>query len=78
MNLKLASSEVKTKFQKISMLIFKGRMVNTVQIINILNSSKNCVMKWSVHSKKGKFTREVVGTIKLSSHSLKIAQNINR
>ena len=40
-------------------------MVNTVQIINILNSSKNCVMKWSVHSKKGKFTREVVGNYKV-------------
>ena len=36
-------------------------MFKAVQIIDILNSSKNWEMKWSVHSEKGKFTREVAG-----------------
>ena len=30
-------------------------------MIDILNSSKNWVMKWLVHSEKGTFTREVAG-----------------
>ena len=38
-------------------------MFKTVQIIDILNSSKNREMKWSVHSEKGKFTREVAGNL---------------
>ena len=31
-------------------------------MIVILNSSKNWVIKWSVHSEKGKFTGEVAGS----------------
>ena len=34
-------------------------MFQAVQIIDILNSSKNWVMKWSVHSEKEEFTKEV-------------------
>ena len=40
-------------------LLFKVRRIIIVEIIDILNSSKNWVMKWSVYSEKGKFTREV-------------------
>ena len=61
MNLKLASSEIKTKFQSIPRLIFLERRINTFQITDILNSSRNCVMKLSVHSEKGKFTMDVPG-----------------
>ena len=32
-------------------------MVNTIWTIDILNSSNNWVIKWSVHRGKGKFTR---------------------
>ena len=39
-------------------------MFKTVQVIDILNSSKNWVIKWSVHNEKGKFTREVAGNHK--------------
>ena len=37
-----------------------------------MNSSKKWVVKWSVHSEKENFTREVAGKQKVSSHLLKI------
>ena len=47
--------------------------------MDILNSSKNCVMKWSVNREKGMFTREVAGKHKVFfSHLLKIAQKYQR
>ena len=44
----MASSEIKTKFQSILRLIFFERRINTIQIIDILKSSNNWVMKWLV------------------------------
>ena len=35
--------------------------MNTILTINVLNNSKNWVMKWSLHRQKGKFTRVVAG-----------------
>ena len=42
-------------------------MFKAVQIIDILKSSKNWEMKWSVHSEKGKFTREVAVNHRVNS-----------
>ena len=36
-----------------------------MQIIDILNSSKNWVMKWPVHSENGEFTMEAAGKHKV-------------
>ena len=47
-------------------------MIDTIQIIDILNGLKNWVIKWSGHSEKGTFTTEVAGNTKLSSNSKKI------
>ena len=47
------------------MLIFWQRRINTVQITDVLNSSKNWVMKWSDHNEKGKLTRDVAGKYKI-------------
>ena len=40
-------------------------MIDTIQIIDILNGSKNWVIKWSGHSEKGTFTTEVAGKHKI-------------
>ena len=40
-------------------------MIDTIQIIDILNSSKNWVIKWSGHSEKGMFTTEVASKHKI-------------
>ena len=42
-------------------------MINTIQIIDILNDSKYWVIKWSGHSEKGMFTTEVAGKHKVIS-----------
>ena len=49
-------------------------MFKAVQIIDILKSSKKWEMKWSVHSEKGRFTREVEATTELSLDSLQMTQ----
>ena len=44
-----------------------------MQIVDILNSSKNWVMKWSVHSKKEDFfPGKSLANTELALHSLKI------
>ena len=40
-------------------------MINTIQLIDILNGSKNWVIKWSGHIEKGTFTIEVAGKHKI-------------
>ena len=71
---KLTLSEIKTKFQSSPRLIFKERRINTIQIVDILNSPENWVIKWLVHRKKGTLTTKLQANAKLFSNSLKITQ----
>ena len=64
----------KLSFRALQGYYFKERMFKAVQIISILNSSKNWVMKWSVHSEKVTFTREVAGNQRVISNSLQMTQ----
>ena len=64
----MALSEIKTKFQSILRLIFIERRINTIQIIDILNSSNNWVMKWLVKRES------VPGKLPANAKSLKIIQ----
>ena len=40
-------------------------MIDTIQIIDILNGLKNWVIKWSGHSEKGMFTTKDAGKHKI-------------
>ena len=44
----MAFSEIKTKFQSILRLMFLERKTNSMQVLDILNSSNNWAMKWLV------------------------------
>ena len=46
------------------MLLLYDRRINIIQI-NILKGSKNWMIKWTGHSEKGLFTREVAGKHKI-------------
>ena len=65
---KMTSSETKNKFHSILRLKFLEKRINTIQIIDILNSSNNWVTKWLVKRES------LLGKLPANANSLKINQ----